>query len=106
MAEEGADRLRGLLGDTLVDGAEPFFSDAQIDAMLIQHSGRVSAAAHEGWMMKAAAYADLITVTEGNASRQMSDLQDHAMKMVKHYEGISSDFTAGRTRIGRIRRFI
>jgi hypothetical protein len=56
--------------------------------------------------MKAAYYADLVNVTEGNALRNASDLLDHALKMVKQFDGPGDELTAGRTRIGRIVRFM
>lgn len=102
-------RLRGLLGDSLAQGQDPtdaFFTDDQIASLLLDAEGNLNRAAYEGWSMKAAAYAELVTVTEGNASRQMSDLQAHALAMVKHFQSASSDLTNGRTRIGRIRRLV
>lgn len=107
MAISDGDRLRGLLGETIPDGGTPAdtnFSEAQIDAWLTMANFDIDRAAVEGWRNKAAMYANLVNVTEGNASRQMSDLHKHALDMVKAFSTSSSSLTAGRTRIGRIVR--
>lgn len=107
MAWTPEDQLRGLLGETIPTGgtdADTYFTDVQIANMLLESQGSITRAAYAGWQMKAAYYADLVNVTEGNSVRQMSDLQNHALAMVKMYAGESSDLTAGRTRVGRVRR--
>lgn len=108
MSWDDPTRLRQYLGEVIPEGgsdADTYFSDAQITGLLTDTSGDLRQSAQLGWQMKAANYANLITVSEGNALRQMSDLLDHAMKMVKMYDGSGTILTAGRTRIGRIRRF-
>ena len=102
-----AERLRLLLGEPIPAGgsdADTYFTDIQITDLLLQGGNVVNRAAYEGWRMKAAHYADLITVTEGNAMRQMSDLYTHAMGMVKHFGAAGPELTSGRTRIGKIVR--
>jgi hypothetical protein len=96
-----ADRLRGLLND--VDPDNYVVSDEQIVDLLAESSD-LERAALGGWRIKAAYYADLIDITEGNASRKMSQLHDHAMSMIKSYSASRSGPTEGRTRIGRIVR--
>ncbi len=108
MAVSNGDRLRGLIGEVIPDGgteSDTQFTQAQIDQMLVDAGGNVDRAAYDGWRQKAAIYADLVNVTEGNASRAMSDLHKHALDMVKAYSVTSGSLTQGRTRIGRIRRF-
>lgn len=103
------DKLRVLLGEKIPEGgsdADTYFTDAEIGNILGDAGGNLRRAAYEGWQMKAAYYAELITVSEGNALRQMSDLHKHALDMVKQFSGPGSNLTAGRTRIGRIRRLI
>jgi hypothetical protein len=101
------EKLRALLGERIPEGGsdlDTYFSDAEIQSILDDTDGNIRRAAYEGWQLKAAYYADLVTVTEGNALRQMSDLHKHALDMVKQYGGAGSILTAGRTRVGRIRR--
>jgi len=99
------DLLRLYLDDVMpVDGSDPMFSDADLQHVLDEALGDPERAAVEGWRWKAAKYASLVDVTEGNASRAMSDLQDHALSMVTHFEKSRSGPTEGRTRIGSIRR--
>jgi len=49
-------------------------------------------------------YASLVTTSEGNAAKQMSDLHANALKMVKLYQGSAPLGVAGQTRQGRIVR--
>lgn len=101
MALTEADRLRGLLNDT--DPDNYIVTDDQIDDLL-EESEDMERAALGGWRIKMAHYADLVDITEGNASRKMSQLYEHAKDMVKMYSGSRSGPTEGRTRIGRIVR--
>lgn len=106
MAITPEDRLRACLNESIPpegDESETRFTTEQILDMISQASGNNDRAAAIGWTMKAAIYADLITINEGNAMRQMSDLHAHALAMVKQYSGIGSD-VRGRARVGRIRR--
>lgn len=107
MALTDADRLRGLLGEPIPEGGsadETLFSDTEIQDLLIQAGGNLDRAAYEGWRNIAAHWAQLVNTADGNASRAMSDLHDHALKMVALYARSSSGPTEGRTRIGRITR--
>jgi len=101
MALTDAERLRALLNDT--DPDNYIVSDDQIDELLAE-SDDVERAALGGWRIKLAYYADLVDITEGNASRKQSQLYDHAERMVKIYSGTRGGPTEGRTRIGRIVR--
>lgn len=99
------DLLRLYIDDVMpTDGSDPMFSDADLNYVLGQANNDPERAAVEGWRWKAAKYAALVDVTEGNASRAMSDLQQHALDMVKHFESARTGPTEGRTRIGTIRR--
>lgn len=107
MATSDEEELRALLGETIPEGgseSDTFFTDLDIESMLINAEFDTNRAAVQGWRMKAASYADFVNVTEGNASRAMSDLHGHALAMVKHFQ--SSNTVTGRTRIGRIRKSI
>lgn len=106
MAMTPLDRLRLLLDDEApTDGStDPVFDDATLQDLLDGAAGNPERAAADGWVIKAAQAASLVDVTEGNASRAMSDMQAHALNMVKLFQKSSSGPTEGRTRIGRIRR--
>lgn len=110
MAISDVDRLRGLLGEVIPDGeteGDTNFSNNQLEEILESNGGVIERAAFEAWRQKAAIFANLVNVTEGNASRNMSDLHKHALDMMKAYQssGPGSTLTQGRTRIGRIRRY-
>lgn len=100
------DLLRLYIDDALpTDGiSDPMFTDVELQQALDGADQDPERAAVEGWRWKAAKAASFVDVTEGNASRAMSDMQDHAMSMIKHFEASRSGPTEGRTRIGSIRR--
>lgn len=100
------EQLRMILGETIPEGgteSDTMFTDAEIQQFLDSNPSQ-ERAAYDGWLVKAARYANLVDVTEGNASRKMSDLHAHALDMVAQYRRASEGPTEGRTRIGRIRR--
>lgn len=100
-------QLRKLLGEEIPEGGTPedsIFSDDDLQLLIDANPGNLERAAYDGWRTKAAHFANLVDVTDGNASRAMSDLMDNADKMVKIFARSSLGPTEGRTRIGRIRR--
>jgi hypothetical protein len=104
---EAADQLRLMLAEVIQEGEtdeDTLFTDVQIDIFLSDAGGSLERAAYEGWRIKAAHYAGLVDVSEGNASRAMSDLHEHALKMVRLYERSTAGPTEGRARVGSIRR--
>jgi hypothetical protein len=107
MTISNSERLRMLLGETIADGGKPEdtnFSELEIGQLIEDAGGDLDRAAYEGWRNKAAIYANLVDVTEGNASRAMSDLQGKALDMMKIYARSTAGPTEGRTRIGKIVR--
>lgn len=85
-----ADRLRSMLGEEIPAGGsetDTLFLDVKIADLLQVAGGNLGQAAVAGWQIKAAHYADLVDVTEGNSSRAMSDLHKNALAMVKYYTG-------------------
>lgn len=107
MGMSPTDQLRMLLGEMIPEGGsegDTAFTNCQLQEMIDGASGSVERAAATGWRAKAAQYADLVDVTEGNASRSMSDLHEHALQMVKLYDKSTEGPTEGRTTIGRIVR--
>lgn len=104
-APTAMDLLRLYIDDPLpTDGSDPMFTDDELQAILDETLGNPERAAVEGWRWKAAKYSGMVDVTEGNSARAMSDLQSHAMTMVRHFEASTPGPTEGRTRIGTIRR--
>lgn len=87
----------GLDQDTLV-------STEELTRLLELNNGNLNLVALQVWEYKAANYANLVNITEGHSSREMSDLLKNALRMVDHYKKLSIPVTLGRTRIGRIRR--
>lgn len=100
-------RLRDMLGESIPlmgSAADTYFTDDQISDYLTRTGGDLSRAAYLGWSIKAAYYVGLITISEGNALRQMSDLYDHAKSQMQLYASGGGTLVSGRTRVGRIRR--
>lgn len=98
------DRLRRLLGEAIPVGgsdADTLFSNAEVDDLLARGGGDLNLAAALGWEAKAAEFANLVSVAEGSARKELSDLRGNALAMVKHFRGGSS---GGRVRIHAIRR--
>lgn len=107
MAMTRTAELRNLLGEPIPadgDASDTLFTEEDIAHLLSENPGNIERAAYEGWRIKAAHFSNLVDVTDGNASRAMSDLYGNADKMVKLYQRSSSGPTEGRTRVGRIRR--
>lgn len=101
------DKLRNLLGEPIPASgteADTLFTTAALTELLEDNNNNLDRAAYEGWRIKAAHYANLVDVTDGNATRAMSDLLDNADKMVRSYLRSSDGPTEGRTRVGRIIR--
>lgn len=81
--------VRELLGETIPAGgteADTLFTDAQIQGWIDATSDTDSAVV-VGWRAKAAKYADLVDTAEGTSKRSLSDLLDHALKMIDLYGG-------------------
>lgn len=102
-----AERLRQVLGEVIpFDGTadDTMFSDEEIDDFLDQGHGDVDASAFYGWRAKQGQLANLVNVTEGNASREMGELSKNAKRMMDQFAGFISTSGRGRARIGRISR--
>lgn len=80
------------------------FSDDEIDDFLEEGFQDVNAAAYFGWREKAANYANMVNVNEGNAAREMSDLHRQALRMMDRYVGYVETPSRGRARMGNIVR--
>lgn len=101
------DKLRDMLGEPIGEGqseSDTLFQNITLQGLITDANGNLERAAYEGWRLKAAHFANLVDVVDGNAARSMSDLYDHADKMIKVYQRASAGPTEGRARIGRIVR--
>lgn len=102
-----SEHVRALIGESIPTGktaADTMFSDDEIADFLEQGFNEPLAAAYWGWMEKAANYANLVNVNEGNAAREMSDLHRQAMRMADRYVGYVNTPSRGRARMGKIVR--
>lgn len=102
MAIEPRTLLRSYLGDPLTDTLgetieHPFFTDDQLDDLLVQASDSVDAAAAIGWRQKMAFYASTaINVQADNSTLSREALYKHAKEQLEYYEnraGEPSDIT-------------
>lgn len=106
------EQLRGLLGEAILAGgsaSDTMFSAAEIEDLLekgalnnLDYS--IEAAAYYGWLEKMANFSNLVTVNEGNASRELTELHRQAQRMVERYIGYAPTPSRGRARVGRISR--
>lgn len=107
MIRTTAEHLRALLGEAIPTGgddADTMFSDDEITDLLEQGYDNAFVGAYYGWMEKAANYAALVNVNEGNAAREMSDLHRQAIRMADRYVGYVETPSRGRARMGNIVR--
>lgn len=98
--------LRGRLGETIPPGgteADTLFSDDQV-GQWVDSTPSMADATVEGWEAKMAHWAGLVNVTDGAASREFSDLMEHAEIMINMYRKQTISGTRGRARIGKIIR--
>jgi hypothetical protein len=99
--------VRETLGESIpVGGTEvdTMFTDNQVTAW-VNGSSSLDAASLRGWKAKAANLSNLVNVTDGAASRELSDAFDHALEMIKLYtKTATGGATVGRTRVGKIVR--
>lgn len=98
--------LREKLGETIpTDGVETdsLFSNKQLERWITSTSD-MNSAALEGWSVKMAHFANLVDVTDGAASRKLSDLLENAYRMVTMYTRLAKGPVAGRARVGKISR--
>lgn len=82
-------RLRWYIGERIPAGGsdtDTMFTDAELSQLITDAGGNWAAALSDGWSAKAAAYANLVDTAEGTAKRALSDLHQHALKMVEFYQ--------------------
>jgi len=99
--------LRGLLGESIPEGgnaSDTMVSEEQLQAWLDDNPNNIDGAALSGWKYKMAHWAGLVNVVDGAASRNFSDLMEHAESMIKMYTKLAAGPTTGRARVGKITR--
>jgi len=102
-----SERVRALIGEPIPAGgsdADTMFTDDEIEDFLEEGHQEVKAAAYHGWLEKAANYANLVNVNEGNAARELSDLHRQALRQVDRYVAYVETPGRGRARMGNITR--
>lgn len=107
MNQTDAERLRAKLGQQIPatgTAADTMFTDEEIEDLLEEGFGDVNAAAYWGWDQICAKYVHLVTVSEGNASRELTELHRNALRMRDRYAGYVETPSRGRARIGRLTR--
>jgi hypothetical protein len=85
------DKLRRALGDRLPiagDDASAFFTDQDINDLLVESAGDLSHAAFLGWTARMAEYAKFVDIDESGSNRKLSQLLKNAILMVNHYGGL------------------
>ena len=98
--------LRMRIGERIPEGgtaADTLFSEAELQGILSNNPDNPDGATLEGWEAKKATLADLVDVTDGAASRALSDAFAHASEMVNYYNK-KANGRSGRVRIGKIVR--
>jgi hypothetical protein len=82
------------------------YSDAQLEEILATAGGDVPGAAAAVWREKAAKFAELVDMREGETARDLSDMHGAALKMADMWDEQSATppVTGRVTTIGRITR--
>lgn len=107
MARTTAQQLRAKLGASIPVGgtdADTIFTDQEIADLLSENNDDPNAAAYWGWDEIAANYVHLVSVNEGNASRELTELHRNALRMRDRYAGYVDTPSRGRARIGKLVR--
>lgn len=107
MNRTNAQRVRALIGEAIPAGGsdtDTMFTDEEVDDFLEQGFNNVNAAAYWGWAEKAANYANLVNVNEGNAARELGELHRQALRMMDRFVGYVPTPGRGRARMGNIVR--
>lgn len=102
------DQVRLNAGETIPAGgsdSDTNFTDDQIDDLLAQNNNLINRTTAAVWRAKAAIFAGLVDVQEGNSSRKMSQAYEAALAQAKYWAGLPElQPVIGRTRIGVNRR--
>lgn len=104
--QEEISALRLLIAESI--DAEPY-TDARLSSLLGEEGADPQSVASSLWREKAARFASLVDVQEGNSKRSLSQLQKQALEMAATFESGSTASSAGglssrATRIRKIER--
>lgn len=82
------------------------YTSERLAAILAVHKGDINLAAAQVWNEKAAKYAQLVDMQEGDTKRNLSDLMGNALKMAKLCQDSANTGDTGRrpTTVSRITR--
>lgn len=87
MAEAGLIKaLRVLINE---DAEVSEWDDSQLGVFLDEREGKLNVTAAYVWRVKAGRFADLVTMTEGNSSRQWSNAYKQALEMAQVYQDLA-----------------
>lgn len=98
--------VRAYLGERIPDGGtatDTLFSDAEI-AELLDEQGSVAAAVADGWVRKAATYANLTNVSDRGRSMTLGQLRDNAQRQAEWWQR-QADAGAAGTGTGSVYRY-
>lgn len=102
------DQVRMNAGETIPVGgsaSDTMFTDEQITDMLLLNNNLVNKTTAMVWRAKAAQFAGLVDVQEGNSSRKMGDMVVAAQAQARYWASQPEPVAAmGGTRIGVNRR--
>ena len=102
------DQVRLNAGETIPSGgsdSDTNFTDSQINDLLVLNNNLINRTTAAVWRAKAALFATLVDVQEGNSSRKMSQAITAAEAQAKYWASIPEPMPViGRTRIGVNRR--
>lgn len=74
--------LRLLIAEPDVNG---IYTDVVLSSMINSASSDLNKAAHDVWVQKAAAAAELVDISEGGSQRKMGDIHEQALNMAAHF---------------------
>jgi hypothetical protein len=78
--------LRSMVGTT--DLTDDQLAAILVDKMYEDDTFNMNAAAAHVWRIKAAGFAELVTVSESGSSRNLSDMHKNALSMAAQFEGL------------------
>jgi hypothetical protein len=84
--------LRRLV-DEPADGSD--YKSADIATLLEAHNGNINKAAQQIWAEKAAQYAQLVNMREGDTQRDLGKLYDNALRMATYFGGLGESPETG-----------
>jgi hypothetical protein len=97
--------LRLYLGERVPIGgtdADTFFTDDELNGLLLASEYGVEGAAVIGWAVKAGEFARLIDINESGGDRKLSQKFRNANTQLQYYQGLVETKIANSTAVGRV----